>query len=90
MEKCIRVPIAEDLTGCLVENPSCQYAYRLGFSYLCEHPSHNNYNELSKSVPLQTKKELIRMYDELRRKRRHEYIHQHKSLLDKMDIKFKQ
>lgn len=89
MEECIRVPIAEELTGCLVENPACPYAYKLGFSYLCEHPSHNNYGELIKSVPLETKRELIRLYDEMRRKRRYEYVHQHKALLDEMDIKFK-
>lgn len=87
MEKCIRVPIADELTGCLVENPSCQYAFKLGFSYLCEDPCHNN-NESNKSVPLQTKKELIRLYGELRNKRRNEYIHQYEHILNKMNIKF--
>lgn len=88
MEKCIRIPIADELTGCLVENPSCQYAFRLGFSYLCEDPHHNNYDELNNSLSSQEKKELIRLYDELRNKRRTAYICQYENLLNEMKIKF--
>ena len=88
METCIRVPIGEDFIGCLVENPSCQYAYKLGFSYLCEHTGYANFNDLDNSLSFKTKTDRIKSYDELRNKRRHEYLDHNKEFLKEMGIHF--
>ena len=88
MNTCMNVPISDEVSGCLVEHPSCQYAVKLGFSYLCEHPGYANFNDLDNSVPFKAKMELIKSYDELRNKRRHEYLDHNKEFLKEMGIHF--
>jgi len=46
MDECVNKPMLPEFSGCLVEKPSCEFAVRFGFSYLCEHPKHKDFNNV--------------------------------------------
>jgi len=83
----MNVPISDEISGCLVEHPSCQYAVKLGFSYLCEHPESTDFRENNSSHPIPTQKELLEQYAYLRLKRRNEYKDAYGKLLEDMHIR---
>ncbi|OGU16838.1 MAG: hypothetical protein A2076_00305 [Geobacteraceae bacterium GWC2_53_11] len=73
MGKCLtRQLLHSEISGCLVEKPECGHAYRLGFSYLCRHPDHTRFNALAAGIL--SKNEMHELYDELRQKRRDEFL----------------
>jgi hypothetical protein len=67
MKECLTKPLMSNFSGCLVENPTCQHAFRMGFSYLCSHPRHH---EFHRGQP----NELKMRYETLRESRRNAYI----------------
>lgn len=76
MKKCLtRQLLHAEVSGCLVEKPDCDYAYKLGFSFLCRHPDHSTFNAFAARIL--TKNEIDELYGELRQKRRDEFmVHQ--------------
>lgn len=68
MEKHISTHVAAEGTGYLPGNPSCRYEVT---------------DELNDPVSLLNKKELMKLYEELKHKKCREYKHQHETLLDK-------
>lgn len=84
MGECMTRPLTSEYSGCLVENPSCKFAVRFGFSYLCEHPQHKDFC-LDNSA---TKQHLgcNELYDELRKSRRQEYIAKAKKCLEDLEF----
>lgn len=80
MEKCLtRQLLNSEVSGCLVKKPECGHAYRLGFSYLCRHPDHTRFNALAAGILSKT--EMHELYDELRQRRRDEFLaHQDESV----------
>lgn len=84
MSDCMTKPLMDEYSGCLVENPACKYAVRFGFSYLCEHPQHKEFylnNSRSKQHLGQNE-----IYEELREKRRKEYIAKARKYLDDLEF----
>ncbi len=67
MSECITKPLVSNFSGCLVENPDCRFAVRMGFSYQCSHPDHKSFQGTSRE-------ELKRRYDNLRESRRNAYF----------------
>lgn len=72
MSECLTKPLVHEFSGCLVENPSCNFATRLGFSYLCEHPYHKEFHnsKITQLDPI----ELNNRYNKLRDSRKIEYL----------------
>lgn len=60
------------VSGCLLEYPTCCYADKFGFSYLCRHPDHAKFNAVTSGVL--SKNESEELYVELRNKRRDEFL----------------
>lgn len=72
MEECHTTQIVSSkVSGCLVENPECDYARNFGFSFVCSHPDPAGFNKSETGAP--TKDEALERYDMLRRKRRDEF-----------------
>jgi hypothetical protein len=72
MGECLTKPILPEFSGCLVENPTCQFATRLGFSYLCEHPYHKEFHRGKESKPERIA--LSERYQLLRDERREKFL----------------
>ena len=72
MNKCATIPFLPEFSGCLVENPSCTFAVRCGFSYHCEHPHHTEYEAGSDN--LYDRKDLPTYYRNLKESRRRKYL----------------
>ncbi|BCS55935.1 hypothetical protein GSbR_12980 [Geobacter sp. SVR] len=79
MSECMTKPLLTEFSGCLVENPSCGFAVRFGFSYLCEHPRHKDFS-LERS-PVDRNK----LYNDLKISRRTEYLSMAKRFLADME-----
>lgn len=43
MRECLTKPLTKSFSGCLVENPTCEYAVRFGLSYQCKNPRHKEF-----------------------------------------------
>jgi len=69
------IHLLDDFSGCLVENPSCSFAERLGFSYLCHHPKRLEFSP--DTVLPEERERRSRLYQALRDKRRDWYILKH-------------
>lgn len=73
MKKCLTLALLySEASGCLVKNPACSYANKFGFSYLCSHPDHSKFNAVTTCVL--SKSEAQELYEELRIKRRDEFL----------------
>ena len=72
MKNCItRQLLSAETSGCLVENPSCSYAYKFGFSIVCRHPDHMKFHaHVDEKL---TKDAAFDRYNMLRNKRREEF-----------------
>jgi len=68
--KCLTKPFLPHASACLVEDPRCRFATALGFSYLCEHPSHKSFQ--GGELPDLTL--LNQRYEELRQSRREKFF----------------
>jgi hypothetical protein len=65
-------PNAAGHCGCLVETPTCGHASRFGFSYYCVHPERLMFRiDWNDSAAMSSAHST---FDELRRKRREEFI----------------
>lgn len=72
MNECLTTQFAlSEVSGCLVENPQCDYAHRFGFSFVCRHPDHASFRSLASGA--MTKGDADTLYDTLRRNRRDEF-----------------
>ena len=67
MNECLTKPLLGTMSGCLVDNPTCTFAVRMGFSFLCSHPEHKHFH----GKPAD---ELNTHYSELRESRRSAYF----------------
>jgi hypothetical protein len=70
---CLTKPLLlAGVSGCLVENPQCGYAQKIGFSYMCRHAEHKSFDaELTGGMtPEQTRN----LYLTLRQKRRDDFV----------------
>jgi hypothetical protein len=83
MCECITKPINEIYSGCLVENPSCKFAFRFGFSYLCEHPQHKDF--YPNNFPSKHHLDHNKLYEDLKESRRNEYISKAKKYLEDLE-----
>lgn len=81
MSECLTKPILDEFSGCLVEKPSCEFAVRFGFSYLCEHPRHKDFNPEPSRQDLDHNK----LYSDLRVSRRNEFLSMAKKYLNEME-----
>lgn len=61
-----------EVSGCLVEEPECRFAHKFGFSFVCHHPDHTKFHVHVTGV--MSKDEASRLYEELRLKRRNEFV----------------
>lgn len=73
-EECMVKPINEEISGCLVETPGCEFAVVFGFSFHCRHPEHRRMamDALSKH----RRGDLLQRYCDLREKRRRAFLSQ--------------
>jgi len=69
-----------EYSGCLVENPTCNFAVSFGFSYLCEHPEHKYFHV--KSANSTRHLDHNEIYKNLKEKRKKEYISKAKRYLE--------
>jgi len=83
MCECMTKPIREEYSGCLVEEPSCKYAERFGFTYMCHHPQHKDFF-LSNS-PDKQHLDAASIYKGLKESRRNEYIALAKKCLENLE-----
>ena len=73
MKKCLtKKMLFREVSGCLVENPECCHAHKIGFSYECHHPEHTKFR--ADMVGAMTKKEVQELYSALKQKRREEFV----------------
>ncbi len=73
MSNCLTRQIAlSNISGCLVEKPECEHAYKFGFSIVCRHPEHTKFH--AHTAGELKKESALELYDELRRKRRSEFM----------------
>jgi hypothetical protein len=73
MRTCLtQLLLYSEVSGCLLENPSCGHADKFGFSYLCRHPDHAKFNAVASGVL--SKNESEELYIKLRNKRREEFL----------------
>jgi hypothetical protein len=73
METCLTKSLMYlEVSGCLLENPTCCYANKFGFSYLCRHPDHAKFNAVT--IGTLSNKQSAELYNELRKKRREEFL----------------
>ena len=73
-EECMVKPINEEISGCLVETPGCDFAVVFGFSFHCLHPEHRRM-----AMDALTKHrggDLLQRYCELRERRRRAFASQ--------------
>ena len=74
MHECLTIPFMSEFSGCLVENPTCQFAVRFGFSFHCEHPFHQDFQTSDdRSID---HADLQQRYRDLREARRRAYLEQ--------------
>ena len=64
--------VFKEVSGCLVENPTCGFAQKFGFSFVCRHPDHVKFHAHTSGAL--TLREVIERYDVLKEKRRDEFI----------------
>ena len=71
-QACLTILFLPEFSGCLVENPSCQFAIRCGFSFHCHHPNHREFHRSvdNSGEPI----DLLNQYRELKEMRRREYF----------------
>jgi hypothetical protein len=69
-----------DCSGCLVDNPACNFAVRFGFSYLCEHPQHMDFHDKSDH-----RLDHNTLYNDLRKSRRSEYLSLAKKFIEDIE-----
>lgn len=60
-----------EVSGCLVENPECDFAIKFGFSIFCRHPEHASFHAHAAEAESTDKVHIL--YDTLRQKRRAEF-----------------
>lgn len=82
MKACLTKPIMQEFSGCLVENPSCRFAVRFGFSYICEHPNHKDF--LTRNNESTHQLDHNKLYKELKEARRSEYISKVKRYIEEL------
>jgi len=83
MRECQTKPLTTNFSGCLVKTPACEYAVRFGFSYLCEHPRHQDFHP-SMSVPEQ-QVDHNALYKDLKESRRSDYISKVKRFIEDLE-----
>ena len=83
MRECITKPILPEYSGCLIENPACDFATRFGFSYLCEHPHHKDFS--LKNSPSGQHVDHNKLYSDLKESRRIEYIAKAKKCIEDLE-----
>ncbi len=76
MQECLTKPLTPAFSGCLVEKPTCNFAVRFGFSYLCEHPQHKDFfqNTPSSGQHADRAVDHNELYRSLKESRRTEYL----------------
>lgn len=74
MDECLTIPFVPEFSGCLVENPACNFAIRCGFSYHCHHPSHKDFHSTIDSSGERI--DLRKRYTQLKESRRLRYLQQ--------------
>lgn len=73
MEECHTKPmILADTSCCLVENPACGYAVKMGFSYWCRHPEHASFH--GHLTGRMNHEQLVHQYKRLRQKRLYAFV----------------
>jgi hypothetical protein len=72
MHECVTVPFLPEFSGCLVANPSCDFAVRCGFSYHCEHPNHKEFQAANRVSAEHA--DLPKRYKDLKESRRREFL----------------
>jgi hypothetical protein len=73
MKTCLTLPlICFKFSGCLVKNPGCIHADKIGFSYLCRHPDHSKFDAFTTGAL--SKKRANELYNDLRKQRRDEFL----------------
>ncbi len=84
MCECLTKPIMPDYSGCLVENPTCQFAVRFGFSYHCEHPQHMDFHMIDANF--QHQKGHNERYRDLKESRKKEYLFKVKQYMEDFSL----
>ena len=86
MQECLTKPLTSAFSGCLVEKPTCNFAVRFGFSYLCEHPRHKDFFQ---NAPVSgqhaDRADHNELYRNLKESRRNEYLSMVKRLVADME-----
>lgn len=72
MKTCLTMKFLSGASGCLIEKPQCGYAQQWGFSFICNHPDHAEYNAHVDGCL--TRDEALQRYNSLKQKRRNEFI----------------
>ena len=74
MKTCLTIPFLPEFSGCLVDNPSCHFAVRCGFSYHCHHPNHRDFHT---TIGVSGERvNLMKKYKQLKETRRRQYLEQ--------------
>jgi hypothetical protein len=76
-------PLTRSYSGCLQENPACEYAFSFGFSYLCNHPRHKDFHPGRDSSCDLTDSNTL--YLNLRESRRRTYLSGVKEFIDHLE-----
>ena len=87
MLDCLTRPLSSKYSGCLVEKPSCNFAVRFGFSFLCEHPQHKYFIQ---SMPISGHHtdhvvDHNELYRNLKESRRRKYISEARKIIEDLE-----
>jgi hypothetical protein len=87
MQDCLTMPFTPEFSGCLVETPTCRFAVRFGFSYLCEHPCHKDFfqDPLLSSQHAERDVDHNELYRRLKESRRSEFISKAKRIIEDLE-----
>lgn len=83
MRECMAKPLTRSYSGCLQENPACEYAFSFGFSYMCKHPRHKDFHPGRDSSGDQA--DFNALYLNLRESRRRTYLSGVKEFIDHLE-----